>query len=98
MIPPPLDGNVLAGLEAHLARRSHVAALLPEADGRATITLAERARNRIVIQPQVWDASLLLPPRKKEPDTSQPTVVTEDQLELSWLSPHRLGMARRLSG
>ena len=51
--PPPVDGTDLEGLEAHLVRRNHIAELFYKADAKATITIAERARNRIVIQPQI---------------------------------------------
>ena len=48
-----MDGYDLNGLELHLSRRNHVAEQFFKADAQATIGLASKARNRIVIQPQV---------------------------------------------
>ena len=48
---PPVGNDDLDALEEHLARRNRVAAHFHATDARATITLAERARNRIVSQP-----------------------------------------------
>ena len=48
---PPIGNDDLDALEEHLARRNRVAAHFHAADAQATITLAERARNRIVVQP-----------------------------------------------
>ena len=50
---PPIDGNDLDGLEAHLTRRAHIAGLFHKADAKATLALAEKARTRIVTQPEV---------------------------------------------
>ena len=50
---PPTDGDDINDLELHLNRRSHVAQHFFKADAQATIRLASRARNRIVVQPEV---------------------------------------------
>ena len=50
---PPIDGDDLNDLERHLTRRPYAAYLVHRADTKATITLAERARSRIVVQPQI---------------------------------------------
>ena len=50
---PPMDGDDLNDLELHLSRRNYVAEQFFQADARATIRLAAKARNRIVVQPQV---------------------------------------------
>jgi hypothetical protein len=50
--PPPTGDQDLEALEEHLSRRNHVAGLFHAADARATIKLAERARHRVVSQPQ----------------------------------------------
>ena len=49
---PPVGDHDLDALEEHLARRNRVAGHFHAADAKATITLAERARNRIVAQPR----------------------------------------------
>ena len=50
---PPIDGDDLNDLELHLSRRNYVAEQFFHADAQATIRLAAKARNRIVVQPQV---------------------------------------------
>ena len=52
--PPPMGEDDIENIESHLVRRSHIAGLFSGVDVQATITLAERARHRIVIQPQVY--------------------------------------------
>ena len=50
---PPATADDISELEAHLARRNHIAGILYHADARATITLAKRARHRIIRQPTI---------------------------------------------
>ena len=51
---PHVDGYTINDLELHLSRQSHVAEQFFKDDAQPTIRLAPKARNRIVIQPQVW--------------------------------------------
>ena len=51
--PAPMGSDDLTGLQAHLTRRSHIADLFHQADAKATLDLAERVRNRVVVTPQV---------------------------------------------
>eukprot|EP00974_Lingulodinium_polyedra_P120687 11176071-Lingulodinium_polyedra.AAC.1 len=48
-----IDGDGLIAFEDHLTRRDRVADLFYKADTKSTITSAQRARDRIVVQPQI---------------------------------------------
>ena len=56
--PAPADGNDPDELEARMSRRAHIAGLFHKADAAAAIKLAERARSRIVEQPEVGVATI----------------------------------------